>query len=87
MIEWDKLRQLMWSQDCTIAPWGFVKSVQRVSKLKGIDLFSGFAQNDIQEFLMFIFVGFHMSISREVDMTISITAKNDKDMMAKNAIK
>lgn len=83
LIEWDKLRQLMWSQDCTIAPWGFVKSVQRVSKLKEIDLFSGFAQNDIQEFLMFMIDGFHMSIARPVDMTISGTAKNDKDLMAK----
>ena len=87
LIEWDKLRQLMWSQDCTIAPWGFVKSVQRVSKLKGIDLFSGFAQNDIQEFLMFMMDGFHMSIARAVDMTISGTAKNDKDMMAKECYK
>ncbi len=87
MIEWDKLRQLMWSQDCTIAPWGFVKSVQRVSKLKGIDLFSGFAQNDIQEFLMFMVDGLHMSISRAVDMSISGSAQNDKDLMAKECYK
>ena len=22
LIEWDKLREMMWSQNCTIAPWG-----------------------------------------------------------------
>jgi ubiquitin C-terminal hydrolase len=87
LIEWDKLRQLMWSQNCTITPWGFVKTVQRVSKLKEIELFSGFAQNDIQEFLMFMIDGFHTSIARTVDMTISGTAKNDKDMMAKECYK
>ena len=28
--EWDELRKMMWSQNCTIAPMGFVKAVQNV---------------------------------------------------------
>lgn len=87
IIEWDKLRKLMWSQNCTIAPWGFVKAVQKISGMKGISLFTGYSQNDIQEFLMFLIDSFHNSISREVDMTISGTAKNDKDILAKACYK
>ena len=54
LLEWDKLRELMWSENCTIAPWGFIKSVQKVSVTKNLEIFSGYAQNDLHEFLMFI---------------------------------
>ena len=87
IIEWDKLRKLMWSQNCTIAPWGFVKAVQKISGMKGISLFTGYSQNDIQEFLMFLIDSFHNSISREVEMTITGTAKNDKDVLARECYK
>ena len=40
----------MWSNNCTIAPHGFVNAVQQVSILKKRDIFSGYNQNDIQEF-------------------------------------
>jgi ubiquitin C-terminal hydrolase len=71
LIEWDKLRRLMWEKNCTVAPW----------------VFSSFAQNDIQEFLMFMLDGFHMAVSRSVNMTISGLAKNDKDLMATECYK
>ena len=29
LIEWNKLREMMWDTNCTIAPWGFVKGVQK----------------------------------------------------------
>mgnify|MGYP001327703964 FL=1 len=87
LIEWDKLREMMWSQNCTIAPWGFVKAVQKVSALKGIELFTGYSQNDIQEYLLFLIDAFHNSISREVDMTITGSVKNDRDIMAKECYK
>ena len=54
LVEWDKLRKLMWSDNCTIAPWGFVKAVQKVALSKGRDLFTGHAQNDVQEFIQFL---------------------------------
>ena len=50
LIEWNKLREMMWDTNCTIAPWGFVKSVQKVALLKDRELFTGNAQNDIQEY-------------------------------------
>ena len=82
LLEWDKLRQLMWSNNCTIAPHGFVNAVQQVSILKKRDIFSGYNQNDIQEFLIFIIDCFHSSLSREVEMEISGDAKNDTDKLA-----
>ena len=51
-VEWNKLRQMIWSENCTIAPWGFVKAVQKVAKEKKIEIFTGFAQNDVTEFLL-----------------------------------
>lgn len=82
LVEWDKLRKLMWSENCTIAPWGFVKAVQKVAVRKGRDLFTGHAQNDVQEFLLFLVDGFHMALAREVDMEVTGKAVNDTDKLA-----
>ena len=35
LVEWNKLLTLMWSKNCTVAPYGFVKGIQQVSKIKG----------------------------------------------------
>lgn len=82
LLEWDKLRELMWSQNCSIAPWGFVKAVQKISKIKDKELFSGYSQNDVQEFLLFMLDSFHTAISREVDMQITGKSRNDRDILA-----
>ena len=34
LVEWDKLREMMWSENCTISPGGFVGNVQKVANLK-----------------------------------------------------
>ena len=81
--EWNNLRQMMWSENCTIAPYGFVKSIQEVAKEKGFEIFTGFAQNDVFEFLLFIIDCFHESLKREVDMKINGNIKNSKDILAK----
>ena len=60
--EWNSLRNMMWSENCTIAPYGFVKSVQEIAKTKGYEMFTGFAQNDVFEFLLFIIDCFHESL-------------------------
>lgn len=84
LVEWDNLRKMMWKQNCSIAPWGFVKAVQKVSAHKGQSLFTGYSQNDVQEFLLFLIDSFHNSISREVDMKVSGHVENDTDVMAKS---
>lgn len=82
LVEWDKLRTLMWTQNCTVAPHGFMKAVQKVAAIKGIQLFAGYAQNDTQEFLAFLLDAFHCAVARGVDMTIIGDVKIDTDNLA-----
>jgi ubiquitin carboxyl-terminal hydrolase 8 len=82
ILEWDNLRKLMWSKNCIISPGKFIKTVQKLSELKGIEIFTGYSQNDLPEFLIFIIDCFHSSLSREVNMSISGNVENDTDKMA-----
>lgn len=83
LIEWNKLYTLMWKENCTIAPYGFLKGIQTVSNNKGNSLFSGFDQNDMPEFLFFIIDCFHNGLEREVDIKISGVPQNNSDKLAK----
>ena len=83
LIEWNNLRNLMWSQNCVISPNRYVNTVQKISKNKNIELFSGFAQNDLPEFLVFIIDAFHNSLKRKVEMNITGTSLNKTDELAK----
>jgi ubiquitin C-terminal hydrolase len=82
LIEWDELRTLLWKENCIVSPFKFVKTVQKIAKLKGQDMFTGFNQNDLPEFLIFVIDCFHNALSREVNMTIEGTVQGDKDKMA-----
>ena len=83
LCEWDNLRKLMWSENCTISPGGFLSAVQKVARIKDRVIFTGYDQNDVQEFLQFLSECFHNSISREVDMTVSGNVENETDELAK----
>lgn len=80
--EWDELRKIMWSGNGIVTPRKFVHNVQQIAKEKGRDLFTGHAQNDMTEFLLFFMDCIHSSISRRVKMNINGTPKNDLDKMA-----
>ena len=82
LMEWDKLRIMMWSENCVISPGGFLDAVQKVSRIKNKDLFTGYAQNDFSEFLVFVMECFHNSILREVDMTIKGDILTSTDELA-----
>jgi ubiquitin carboxyl-terminal hydrolase 8 len=82
LIEWDSLRKLMWSDNCTISPGKFIKTIQRIAHVKHAELFTGYAQNDLPEFLLFLIDCFHTSLSREVNMSINGSAANETDKMA-----
>ena len=71
MTEWNTLRCLMWKQNCVVEPGKFIHTMQRVAKVKGLELFAGFSQNDISEFMLFIINCFHNSVSRPVTMNIN----------------
>ena len=82
LLEWNKLYKLMWSENCVIAPNGFVKSIQKIAHIKKKDIFSGYAQNDLPEFLIFLLESFHNSLARKVDVDISGEILNNKDKLA-----
>ena len=82
LCEWDNLRKLIWSENCTISPGGFVGAIQKVARIKDRVIFTGFAQNDMTEFLQFVTECFHNSICREVEMTIQGSALTDTDKLA-----
>jgi ubiquitin carboxyl-terminal hydrolase 8 len=78
LTEWDELRQLMYSENCTIRPSKFVHSVQTVAKAKKNELFSEFGQNDVPEFFLFMIDTFHTALSRSVRISSRIKVdKND----------
>jgi ubiquitin carboxyl-terminal hydrolase 8 len=81
-IEWDNLRKLMWDQNCIISPGKFIKTIQKVASLKGMEMFTGYSQNDLPEFLLFLIDSFHTSLSREIKMTISGNPENETDKIA-----
>jgi ubiquitin carboxyl-terminal hydrolase 8 len=82
LLEWDNLRKIMWNSNCVISPGKYIKTIQKVAKIKGLELFTGYSQNDVQEFLLFLIDCFHTSLSREIKMTISGKTQNETDKVA-----
>jgi len=82
LIEWDDLRKLLWSENCIVSPVKFVRTVQKLAQIKGQELFTGYEQNDMTEFLIFVIDCFHESLSREVNMNIVGTVVNERDKIA-----
>lgn len=71
IVEWDNLRKCLWRNNNTvISPEPFLNKIHRISELKGNDNFSGFLQNDMSEFLLFVIDCFHTSLSRNVNMRV-----------------
>jgi len=82
LIEWDELRKILWSENCIVSPNKFLNAVHKIAKIKGIEIFTGYSQNDLTEFLLFVIDCFHNSISREINMVISGKPENETDKLA-----
>ncbi len=82
MNEWKNLTELMWSGNGVVKPVKFVNSVQQVAMRKGIEIFTGWAQNDVTEFLRFVVNCFHTSIARPVKVNIRGKVKTRIDNVA-----
>lgn len=80
--EWNNLRKTIWSQNGIISPKRFVYHVHKVAKQTNRELFTGFAQNDLPEFLLFLIENMHNNIRRKVTMNIRGAALNSKDKLA-----
>ena len=83
LVSWDELRLLMWSENCTISPGAFIHDIRKISKQKNNSMFASMSQNDMPEFLTFLFDIFHNALKRKVSMTIDGRPKNKRDKMAK----
>jgi ubiquitin carboxyl-terminal hydrolase 8 len=81
-LEWDNLRKMMWNSNCIVSPGKFIKTIQKVAQLKDMEMFTGYSQNDLPEFLLFLINCFHNSLSREIKMSISGNPKNETDKIA-----
>lgn len=82
LMEWDDLRQLMWSENCIISPLKFIRTIQKLASLKKQEMFIGFDQNDVPEFLIFVIDCFHNALARKVEMSIVGNEQNEKDKIA-----
>ena len=82
LLEWDELRKILWSKNCIVAPNKFLKTIQKIAEKKDMELFTGYSQNDLPEFLLFVIDCFHTGLSREIKMTISGEIENETDKVA-----
>jgi len=84
LVEWNNLRKILWEKNCIISPNKFIKTIQKVAEIKEMDIFTGYSQNDVSEFLLFLIDCFHNSLSREIKMNISGYPENETDELAIN---
>ena len=82
ITEWDNLRKLLWSQNCVVSPNKFLKTIHKIAEKKGLEMFTGYSQNDLPEFLLFVIDCFHTSLSRQITMTIDGNVENETDKIA-----
>jgi len=82
LIEWDELRKILWKENCIISPGKFIKTIQKIAQIKGQDMFTGYSQNDLPEFLLFVVDCFHNSLCREIKMNVNGTVENETDKVA-----
>ena len=72
----------MWNSNCVVSPGKFIKTIQKVAQIKGMGIFTGYSQNDLPEFLLFLIDCFHNALSREIKITISGKPQNETDKIA-----
>jgi len=81
------LQNVMWTNNGIVSPNKFVYNVHKLATEKGKELFTGWAQNDMPEFLLFMIECMHNSISRSINMRILGNVENDVDKMATECYK
>lgn len=70
VMQWDKVCKQLYRKNCVFSPQTFLETIKILALKKNRTLFTGFAQNDSQEFLQFFLEAMHNGLSREVIMTI-----------------
>jgi ubiquitin C-terminal hydrolase len=80
--EFRELRTLMFSNNGVVSPNKFVHNVHVLAQQKGREIFTGWAQNDMPEFLLFMVECMHNCISRGVRVEISGKSEHALDELA-----
>ncbi len=81
-LEWYNLNNMMIENNGIIRPSRFLEVLQKYSKIKNNLLFTGYSQNDIQEFFILLTEAIHCSMSFKKKISIIGNAKNEKDILA-----
>lgn len=81
-IEWYNLTNLMNENNGVIRPNRFLEVLQKYAKIKNKILFTGYSQNDIQEFYILIIDAIHNSIFTQKNIVINGNVKNEIDSIA-----
>lgn len=76
------LRMMSEKSNQLIAPNRFVQVVQLVSRVKGNAVFSEYAQNDVSEFLVFLFDCIHTALAKPAQVKINGRVENRIDEIA-----
>ena len=85
--DWQELRDFMMDirgkiSTPIVTPGKFVKTIHDVAQIKGRDLFTGWAQNDLPEFLLFMIECMHNSMKRSVNIDVRGSIESSVDDLA-----
>ncbi len=78
IIQWYRLINGIWEENCTISPESFVNTLRQLS-LKKNNIFHNNDQQDVSELLNFLIDNLHEGISKEVSINISGVVKSEND--------
>jgi ubiquitin carboxyl-terminal hydrolase 8 len=80
--EWYQLNHMMATNNGTVRPSRFLDVLQNYAKSNNKVLFSGFLQNDVQEFFLLLITVLHNSISKKKNISINGNPKDEIDKIA-----
>jgi ubiquitin carboxyl-terminal hydrolase 8 len=80
--EWNELQNQLWGSANVVIPKRFLQNIHKVAIRKKQPLFTGYAQNDMSEFLLFFIECLHNSCSQKIEMKINGKPENKLDKKA-----
>ena len=84
--EWNLVCRGLWHKNALVNPKKFHSAIRLRAIERDYDDFTGFGQNDSQEFLQFLLESLHNSLSKKVNMNIVGKPVNDLDKIAIEAL-
>lgn len=83
-VEWVALRNFIFQnqKQNNVAPTRLIQAIQQNAKKQNVPELARFAQNDLQEFLLFLIESFHRAKARKIVMEIIGDVENSTDKLA-----